>query len=312
MRSRLSRGFTLVELLVVIGIIAVLISILLPALNSARKQAAAVKCLSQLREIGNAFQYYANDNKGYYPPAKLLPATSEIYSLDKFDFTNALPPYWFNFLNRYVTKNSAGYAVASAAEANEVKNRSVIWGCGNWDPYLSSGVASNPSNAAAGFHTVQTGYGMNGLPYFRVGATNTPTAQQYAAYPVGTATWSKNTPSNFFIKASVWGKNGAQRMLVGESKYWFAFSNMPTTNRGVTVAYVEAQQGDVANYTTDPQSSVSFWRHGKLPPNETSSGFKYNALKGKVAFNILYADGHVATSSDGAEGFRSIRMRFPG
>src|SRR5688500_18403429 len=65
--ERKQHGFTLVELLGVLGIIAVLISILLPTLSKARNNAVRVKCASQLRQVGVASVIYANENKGYLP-----------------------------------------------------------------------------------------------------------------------------------------------------------------------------------------------------------------------------------------------------
>src|SRR3954466_4132151 len=95
---RRNKAFTLVELLVVIGIIALLISILLPALGRARRSANTLKCLSNLRQVGSAFQLYAADFKGTIP----------VVRQDTLDDGSVNPPtnniWWSDQIGPYVSK----------------------------------------------------------------------------------------------------------------------------------------------------------------------------------------------------------------
>jgi prepilin-type N-terminal cleavage/methylation domain-containing protein/prepilin-type processing-associated H-X9-DG protein len=77
---RIHRGFTLVELLVVIGIIALLISILLPALQKARESANSTACMSNMRQIGMAVQFYTSENKNKWLPPYLIPEQTVNYT----------------------------------------------------------------------------------------------------------------------------------------------------------------------------------------------------------------------------------------
>lgn len=76
MSRRRRRAFTLVELLVVIGIIAVLISILLPVMGKAREQARRIRCLSNLRTLTTAWLTYANANRGFIVSANTSPQSA--------------------------------------------------------------------------------------------------------------------------------------------------------------------------------------------------------------------------------------------
>ncbi|MGB7161180.1 MAG: type II secretion system protein [Tepidisphaeraceae bacterium] len=138
MPIRKRAAFTLVELLVVIGIIALLISMLLPALQSARRQANQVKCASSLRQIGIAFQMYANDHKGIVAPAVVSKnATFAKYSEER---------RWYDLIAKYVNPSVTSYPLIS-----QVRENSVLWGCPEWSRITYGNIGGSDDNARPGY-----------------------------------------------------------------------------------------------------------------------------------------------------------------
>ena len=114
MRNR-TRAFTLVELLVVIGIIALLISILLPALGKAREAARTIKCAANLHSIGLGMATYLVDYKGKFPPSNFYnglgqdPIVGQIPTTPTSGYV-----HWSSFLYTNRAALSAGVAYQSA------------------------------------------------------------------------------------------------------------------------------------------------------------------------------------------------------
>ena len=132
-------GFTLIELLVVISIIALLISILMPALGNARSAARSIACLSGQRQFGISILAYAEDSSGLFPPHR-----------DNVESGLADPMYWYQLLTigDYISGKTSGdgYSDAFFCTEHEVLNRPHAFNNGLVSYGISLGLIYDYSN----------------------------------------------------------------------------------------------------------------------------------------------------------------------
>lgn len=179
---RKTRGFTLVELLVVIGIIALLISILLPALTKARRQAVRVQCGSNLRVIGQSLFIYANGNNGHYPQftySELNPSVG----------TGASGGYWMWDMEvgtrDALCQNGASQRVLYCPSTSDLMDQSGTW---NFAVTPASNATIPQTGPLPAPLATQTGYSVLGY-CFLIKRPDTSYFDPYAQRVPGTQYW---------------------------------------------------------------------------------------------------------------------------
>jgi prepilin-type processing-associated H-X9-DG protein/prepilin-type N-terminal cleavage/methylation domain-containing protein len=263
-KPRQSNAFTLVELLVVIGIIALLISILLPALGRARRQANTTKCSSNLRQIATTFIMYANDNKGVIVnPVEYNPAF------------NPKTVLWHQKLSYYMNKRSDRGSVPGQSGVSMA-----IRGCPEFDGALNTDGSES---------TDKVGYGMarrlrTPLSRTRYHMPVDPTIPSSVTSPTGingVISTDQSSPGTGLVyfpppwKITQLTKS-SMRIVFGDS--YNTFLDPPAAGWDLTSSYNNAQSGDVG-------------RHSSARGVKTIDDPNYKKMKANYAF----VDGHVET-----------------
>jgi prepilin-type N-terminal cleavage/methylation domain-containing protein/prepilin-type processing-associated H-X9-DG protein len=270
------KAFTLVELLVVIGIIAVLVGILMPGLSSARRQANSIKCMSALREIGSAFNLYAANNKGVWPLARhaavdpTKPTAHPIPAGHNLRWQDRIVPY------------IAGMDATTMADLNSTStvnpnalNRlreTVLWGCPEW--------RKNDGSALATDDNFRSGYSMN--PYTRMPDIPGPEGRAYIDN--GSSNWMGR-----YFKQTQWTKP-SDRLLIADGVQDFLQCGRRTKG-SLTRSDVWYPFGTSLSNIQTAHIWFDTTRHG--PPSATGEPRKQDPYSGKRWINALFCDGHV-------------------
>jgi len=253
--------------LVVIAIIALLISILLPSLSAARRQANTVKCLAALKEIGAAFRMYSNANKGVYPASRHIVTAPGPTQLVNNRWTDRIAPYVSSQKDFAATKDIAS-----------IRRASVLWGCPEWAKSQEWDKSAAPTAA----ENVYNGYGMSPyVSYFEDGNR---------LIDMATYNWNGTALARRgYIKENVWcRKPSSDRLLIADMQFDEGSVGTSPWKTG------PAGAANVTNFWPYDFNTGSTWRLS-VDARHIKPGTEKTQAINKQCVNVLFCDGHAAT-----------------
>jgi prepilin-type processing-associated H-X9-DG protein len=199
----------------------------------------------------------------------------------------------------FLAKNAKmNFEVGTDRLAFEEARKSVLWGCTEWEGWRQ-GHPGAPSTYVNGVSIFESGYAMNMWPTYKarypVASNAKPPVREGQARSTAIGIVGK------YHKRSQWTQP-SERLLMVDSTLWLL-------GFGPTVGQILPQSVGRVSQDGQGQTNIDRYRHGKYPAI-TSIG--YARTGGRVSFNVLYVDGHASTLKDIREGYKAIRMRYPG
>jgi prepilin-type N-terminal cleavage/methylation domain-containing protein/prepilin-type processing-associated H-X9-DG protein len=302
-------GFTLVELLVVIGIIAVLIGILLPALNKARAQAIYVQCQSNMRQIGLAFIQYSTSFNGYVVPTLVWGTTPNppLYSQNGSGggFHDDEWPILLTSLgyipNQNLTYKSDPHTSATSVLVCPAVRQSLIFdnivgqvvgttaATDGFDRRMSNFLSIGPGPLVG--LIVDSGYGINGTVYANEGATTDPNGY-YDDGDVNTGGHTGAVNVVFDVPCTAISTNSTAQPCPPLHKL------TKFTQSALTVLlYDGSEWNGMVGSGLAPTGNGFEWRisgarHGSFNPNPPGNLIR-DGINVSGTTNLLFLDGHV-------------------